>query len=45
MDDSSNRHRDIFSSAANYNFKSMSVTAPSKALVMWAAYFASTPQM
>ena len=28
-----------------YNFKSSSVTAPSEALVTWAAYFASTPRV
>jgi hypothetical protein len=31
--------------AAAYNFKSSSVTAPSEALVTWAAYFASTPRV
>ena len=30
---------------AAYNFKSESVTAPSEALVTWAAYFASTPRV
>jgi hypothetical protein len=28
-----------------YNFKSLSVTAPSDALVTWLAYFASTPRV
>jgi hypothetical protein len=28
-----------------YNFNSASVTAPSEALVTWAAYFASTPRV
>jgi hypothetical protein len=28
-----------------HNFKSSSVTAPSEALVTWAAYFASTPRV
>jgi hypothetical protein len=28
-----------------YNFKSASVTAPSEALVTWAAYLASTPRV
>jgi hypothetical protein len=28
-----------------HNFKSAPVTAPSEALVTWAAYFASTPRV
>jgi hypothetical protein len=32
-------------SLVSYNFKSISVTAPNEALVMCAAYFASTPQV
>ena len=35
----------IIQFAADYNFKSLSVTAPSDALVTWAAYFASTPRV